>query len=138
MYERVLALDVGDVRIGLALSDALGLTAQPFDVYRRQGDEQDVVFLLNIAKEKGAKTLLFGLPRNMDGSEGFQAEKVRAFAALFEGFDVEIEFIDERLTTVSVEKMLISGDASRAKRKQVVDKLAAAVFLQNYLDGGRA
>ena len=136
--ERIMALDVGDVRIGIALSDALGWTAQGLETYTRKDDGRDVAYIVGLADEKGAKTLLFGMPRNMNGTYGPQSEKVRAFAALFEGaFGGAIEFYDERLTTMAAERVLLEADVSRAKRKKVIDKLAATVILQGYLDGKR-
>lgn len=132
---RVLALDVGDKRIGIAVSDPLGLTAQGLETYTRTGDEAaDAAYIRSLAEKYAPVRLLFGLPRNMDGSYGFQSEKVKAFADLvLSDFEGEHAFYDERLTTVAAERAL--GEASldwRARRK-VVDKVAAVMILQGYL-----
>lgn len=134
--KRVLALDVGDVRIGLAVSDPFGWTAQGLETYTRTGDEEkDAGYIRGVAARYAPVTLLFGLPRMLSGEEGVQAQKVRAFAEkVLEGFEGEHVFWDERLSTAQVERMLISADVSRAKRRRVVDKLAASVILQGYLD----
>ncbi len=135
-YKRILAFDVGDRRIGIAVSDLLGITAQPVETYTRTDDEQkDIRYLLSVAEKYGAEKLVFGLPRNMNGTYGFQAEKVKEFAEkLLEGWNGEHDFYDERLTTVTAERVLLEADVSRKKRKKVVDKIAAVVILQGYLD----
>ncbi len=133
---RIMALDVGDKRIGIAVSDPLGITAQGVETYPRTGDlDADAAYIVRLARTYGPDTcLLFGMPRNMDGSYGFQAEKVRAFAdAVLARWDGEHVFYDERLTSVVAERMLIEADVSRAKRRKVVDKIAATVILQDYL-----
>lgn len=132
---RILALDVGDKRIGVAVSDALGITAQGLETYTRTGDiEKDVAYILKLAKGYEPVRLLFGMPRNMDGSYGFQAERVKEFAnAVLNNFTGEHAFYDERLTTVSAERVLIEAEMSWQKRRKVVDKLAAVVILQGYL-----
>jgi putative Holliday junction resolvase len=131
-----MALDVGDKRIGIAVSDPLGITAQGVETYRRTGDlDADTAYIVEKSRAYGSDTcLLFGMPRNMDGSYGFQAEKVRAFAdAVIAHWDGEHVFYDERLTSAVAERMLIEADVSRAKRRKVVDKIAATVILQDYL-----
>ena len=132
---RVLALDVGDKRIGVAVSDALGITAQGLETYTRTGDDAaDAAYIRSLAARYAPVRLLFGLPRNMDGSLGFQSEKVRAFAdCVLEGWEGEHAFFDERLSTVQAERVLLEADMSRRKRRKVVDKLAAVVILQAYL-----
>ncbi len=132
---RVLALDVGDKRIGIAVSDPLGFTAQGLETYTRTGDEAaDAAYIRSLAKKYEPVRLLFGLPRNMDGSYGFQSEKVRAFAeAVLEGFEGEHTFYDERLTTVEAERVLCEAELDWRKRRKVVDKVAAVVILQGYL-----
>lgn len=139
--QRVLAFDVGERRIGVAVSDAMGWTAQGLTTYERAADDlaADVARLLALAEPYRPVRLLFGLPRNMDGSFGPQAERVRAFAAaVVAQWDGEYDFFDERLTTVSAERVLLEADMSRRRRRQVVDKLAAAIILQAYLDSGAA
>ncbi len=137
--QRILALDVGDKRIGVAVSDPLGYTAQGLETYARQNTlEQDVTYILALAQKYKPVRLLFGMPRNMDGSYGFQSEKVRAFAdAVLARWDGEYDFYDERLTTVAAERMLVDADVSRKKRRKVIDKLAAVVILQGYLETQR-
>jgi len=133
--KRVLALDVGDKRIGIAVSDPLGITAQGLETYTRTGDEEkDVAYIRNMAERYKPVRLLFGLPRNMDGSYGFQSEKVRAFAeAILKDWECEHAFFDERLTTVQVERMLYEEKLNWKERRKVVDKLAAVVILEGYL-----
>ena len=133
---RVLALDVGDKRIGVAVSDQLGITAQGLETYTRTGDtEKDAEHIAELAKKYEPVRLLFGMPRNMDGSYGFQSEKVKEFAqAVLKVWDGEHAFFDERLTTVSAERVLVEADMDWRKRRKVVDKLAATIILQGYLD----
>lgn len=133
---RILAFDVGEKRIGVAVSDPLGITAQGIETYHRTGDlEQDVAYLIKLANGYKPVKIVFGLPRNMDGSYGFQAQITREFAdAVLEKWDGDHAFQDERLTTASARRVLIEADVSRDKRKQVIDKVAAVVILQGYLD----
>ena len=133
---RVLALDVGDKRIGVAVSDPLGITAQGLETYTRTGDtEKDAEHIAELTKKYEPVRLLFGMPRNMDGSYGFQSEKVKEFAqAVLKVWDGEHAFFDERLTTVSAERVLVEADMDWRKRRKVVDKLAATIILQGYLD----
>ncbi|MCL2695830.1 MAG: Holliday junction resolvase RuvX [Clostridiales bacterium] len=133
---RTLALDVGQKRIGVAVSDALNITAQPVQTYTRSGNVgRDVDYLLGLAARYAPCRLLLGLPRNMDGTEGPQAERVRRFAALLaEKGAGEILFWDERLTTAAARQVLLEADVSRKNRKQVIDKLAATLILQSYMD----
>ena len=141
MTELVLALDVGDRRIGIAVSDPLGWTAQGLENYTRRDDDlqADIRHILAIAERYKPVRLLFGMPRNMDGSYGMQAQKVQAFAdAVLAEWDGDHDFYDERLTTMSAQRVLIDADLSRKRRKQVVDKLAAVIILQGYLDSGAA
>ena len=138
--QRILSLDVGDRRIGLAVSDALGFTAQGLETYTRTGDdERDAAYIVEVANRYAPAMLLFGLPRNMDGSYGFQCDKVRAFAdAVLAQWDGPSDFFDERLTTMSAERVLSEGNVRGQKRKQVIDKMAAVVILQGYLERHRA
>lgn len=134
--ERTFALDVGDKRIGIAVSDPLGFTAQGIETYSRSGDdERDAAYIVALASKYKPVKLLFGMPRNMNGTYGPQSEKVKAFAdVVLSKWDGGHLFYDERLTTVSAERVLIDADVSRKKRRQVIDKLAAVVILQGYLD----
>ncbi len=134
-YYRILGVDYGDKRIGLALSDLTQTIASPYQTYTRVNLSKDLQYLADLVNEKEAKVIVFGLPLNMDGSEGVRVEKTKAFAyKLAELVDAKIEFCDERLSSVSAENILLSADVSRAKRKQVIDKLAATIILQEYLD----
>lgn len=130
-----MGLDVGEKTIGIALSDELLFTAQPYQTLERKGDDEDLRVLRILMNEKGISTVVVGLPKNMDGSMGRQARKVAVFAEKIEtALDVPVVHWDERLSTVAAERVLIQADLSRAKRKKHVDKLAAAVILQGYLD----
>ena len=137
MQKRKIGLDIGDVRIGVAVSDLLGITANPRETYvRKKGDAaSDVAYFCEYAKMEDADAFVLGLPINMDGTEGARAEVTREFGdALAAASGLEVIYQDERLTTVSAERMLIEADVRREKRKQVVDKIAATLILQSYLD----
>ena len=133
---RYFAIDVGDKRIGLAVSDALGITAQGLETYNRTGDTaRDAEYIRNYARKYAPCRLVFGLPRNMDGSYGPACDKVRAFAdAVPEGWDGEHDFYDERRSTVVAERAMYEADFNWKKRRKVVDKMAAQVILQGYLE----
>ncbi len=133
---RILAFDIGEKRIGVAVSDPLGITAQGIETYHRSEDMQrDVAYLLKIAEGYKPVKLVFGMPRNMDGSYGMQAEYTRAFAdEMIKNWEGEYAFQDERLTTASARRVLLEADMRRDKRKQVIDKIAAVLILQSYLD----
>ncbi len=134
--KRILAFDVGERRIGVAVSDPLGITAQGIETYTRAGEiEKDVAHLLSLASGYAPVKLVFGMPRNMDGSYGMQAEYTRAFAGeVLKNWEGEYAFWDERLTTASARRALIEADTRREKRKGVIDKVAAVLILQSYLD----
>ena len=132
---RILGLDVGERTIGVAVSDALGWTAQGVTVIRRQNLQADLNALRALVNEYEVGKFVVGLPRRTDGSYGPEAEKVRAFARKLEGeLGLPVEYWDERFSTAAAEKALLEGYVSRAKRKQVIDKVAAVVILQAYLD----
>lgn len=132
---RIMALDVGSKRIGVALSDPLKITAQGLQTFQRTTPEEDVRGLWSLMDEYEVSQLVVGLPKNMDGSIGFKAEEVQQFVAdLTAERQIEVIWIDERLTTVSAERTLLEADVSRAKRKKVIDKMAAVIILQSYLD----
>ena len=137
MSGRLLGLDVGDRRIGIAVSDETQLIATPHSVYTRVGYGPDCRHIARLYGELGCVGVVSGLPLNMDGSAGFQAEKVRAFAAKLEEAGMPVAFQDERLSTVSAHEALIEGGMRREARKGTVDKVAAAVILQQYLDANR-
>lgn len=132
---RFLSLDVGDKRIGLAVSDELGLTAQGLRTMERTRGGDEIFNLVKIIKDLEIAKIIVGLPRNMNGTYGPQAEKVREFInSLTQAHPIEVVYQDERLTTSSAQRVLLEGDVSRKKRKQVVDKIAAVFILQGYLD----
>jgi putative Holliday junction resolvase len=132
---RVLGLDVGDKRIGVAVSDEMGWTAQPLKVIKRVSLEKDCRAVVQEMETFQADRVVVGLPRNMDGSLGPQAEKTKAFAqALGRLITAEVILWDERLSTQAAERVLLQADLSRAKRKKVIDKVAAGIILQGYLD----
>ena len=133
--KRILALDYGSKRIGVALSDELGLTAQPLVVIKRSSAAADFAEIRRIVSESGASMVVVGMPFNMDGTAGPQAERVRSFISrLTDMVGVPVREWDERLSTVAVTRVLIEGDVSRHGRKLVVDKLSASFILQGYLD----
>ena len=134
---RVLGLDVGDKRIGVALSDETRLIASPYCVIQSVGWGPDSRKIADIMRETGAELIVSGLPYNMDGSLGFQAKKVQDFLKVVEGLGFRVEWIDERLTTVSAQNALIEGGMRREDRRNHVDKVAAAVILQTWLDKER-
>lgn len=132
---RIMGLDVGDRTIGVAVSDLMGITAQGVTTIRRESKKKDIEELKKLIKEHNVRYIVSGLPKNMNGTIGPQSEKVIKFCDILkEETGMEIDYWDERLTTVSAEKMLIDGDVSRKNRKKVIDKLAAVLILQNYLD----
>ena len=133
---RSLALDIGDKTIGIAASDLLNLTAQGVKTIKRTSNKEDLRQLGEIIKQYDAEILVFGYPKNMNGTEGERCELVKKFAEkVSKAFpNVKQIFWDERLSTVAAEKNLIAADVSRAKRKKVIDKMAAVYILQGYLD----
>lgn len=137
MTGRILGLDVGDKRVGIALSDGMQCIATPHSVYVRVGYGPDVKHIAKLYAENAAVLVVCGLPKNMDGSVGFQAEKVMAFADKLKEAGLPVVFQDERLSTVSAHQALIEGGMRRDERKGTVDKVAAAVILQSYLDSRR-
>ena len=138
---KAISLDVGDKTIGVALSDALMLTAQGLMTIERIGIRKDADKVLALVKEHGCDTIVMGLPLNLDGSDSIQTEKVRAFRTMLENKmksnaikGVEIVYQDERFTTKIAESILIEADVSRKKRKDVIDQQAAVIILQSWLD----
>jgi putative Holliday junction resolvase len=133
---RILALDVGDKTIGIAVSDLLGFTAQGVEVIRRTSIEKDVNRLQELILQYEADTLLIGLPKNMNGTIGPRGELTKQFAEMLTNTFPRQKIVlwDERLSTVAAQKSLIAADVSRAKRKKVIDKMAAVFILQGYLD----
>lgn len=133
---RILGLDVGDKTIGVAVSDELGLTAQGVEVIRRSSPARDFARLAELVAAYGVEAIVVGLPKNMNGTIGPRGEAVQSFAAEVAAAFPAVRVImwDERLSTVAAERSLIAADVSRAKRRQVIDKMAAVFILQGYLD----
>ncbi|HET9318021.1 MAG TPA: Holliday junction resolvase RuvX [Vicinamibacteria bacterium] len=132
---RVLGLDVGDRRIGVALSDETGVLASPLSTLQRVGPRKDLKAIVALVREHGAGAVVVGLPYNLDGTIGPQAEKVRAFAeALEPAVKVPVRFWDERLTSVEAEEILAEREVPWQRRKGLVDQVAAVLILQGYLD----
>lgn len=132
---RILGLDLGQKTIGVAISDPLGLTAQGITTIRRTKKEKDIEILRDLCKEYQVELILVGLPKNMDGTLGFASEKIIEFSDIIKSsLNINIEYWDERLTTVAAHRAMLEVDMSRAKRKKIVDKVAATYILQGYLD----
>ena len=138
-----LALDVGDKTIGVAVSDALNITAQGVTTIERVGIRKDAGKVMDYIKEFDCYTVVIGLPKRLYGTDSPQTEKVYEFKSMLENkmrstgmAHIKVEFYDERLTTVMAEKVLIEADVSRKGRKKVIDKQAAVLILQGYLDRG--
>jgi putative Holliday junction resolvase len=132
---RVLGLDIGDKRIGVALSDPQGLLAGALTIIERRDSAADIQAILNLVEKHGVERIVIGLPRSLDGSIGQQAKRVQAFAKMLgQKVDVPVESWDERLSTVAAERLLIEVGARRAKRKKQRDAIAASFILQGYLD----
>lgn len=138
---RKLGLDVGDKTVGIAVSDPLGITAQGVMTLDRIGIRKDTTKIVEMVVEKDCDTVVVGLPLSLNGSDSEQTRKVRDFFTMLsnklvsmEHKDVNVVWQDERLTTVQAEKILIEGDVRRKDRKKVIDKQAAVLILQTYLD----
>lgn len=129
---RLLGVDLGTRRIGLALSDPAGTTATPFRTVARSDDDLDAGALAEIAREEGAQEIVLGLPLRLDGTRGSAAEAAEVFAERLRATGLGVHLWDERLTTAEAEKRLRGMEGRR--RRQVVDQVAAAVILQSYLD----
>lgn len=132
---RVIALDVGERRIGIAVSDELGLTAQGLETLERRNVATDMARLGALAEQYQIANWVVGLPLRLSGREAGQAEKVRAFGQRLEQASRRpVEFLDERLTTVEAERVLRQAEQSRQKSRRAVDRMAAVILLQSYLD----
>ncbi|MGS0763975.1 Holliday junction resolvase RuvX [Syntrophomonas curvata] len=132
---RIMGLDVGEKRIGIAISDPMGWTAQGHSVLQRSELEADLKQIQQICQDYEVEKIVVGLPLNMDGSIGAKALEIQEFGtAVKNRLTVAVEYWDERLSTRSAERILIEADVSRRRRKQVIDKMAAVNILQAYLD----
>lgn len=138
---RILALDVGDKTIGVAVSDELLISANGVTTIERTGIRKDASKVIEYVREYECGGVVLGLPLMLDGTDSPQTEKVREFRTMLENkmrseglADVKVDYQDERLTTVQAERVLIDADVSRRKRKKVIDKQAAVIILQAYLE----
>ncbi len=133
-----MGIDFGMARIGIALSDDTKFLASPYETYRRKGEEIDIKYLLTLIQEKKVDEIVCGLPMNMQGEEQDIAKLTRAFMdRLKQSIDVNIIFVDERLSSVMAEEMLKETERDWKKRKEKLDSVAASIILQDYLDGNR-
>lgn len=138
---RKIGLDVGDKTVGVAVSDLLGITAQGVTTIERVGIRKDTGKVIDYIREYDCDTVVCGLPMSMDGRESEQTQKVREFATMLQNkmkstglSKVQLVFQDERLTTMMAERVLIEADMRREKRKDIIDRQAAVIILQSYLD----
>ena len=132
---KVLGIDYGDARIGLAISDEIGIIATPIMTYKSQSMRKDIDFISRLAHEKGVGLIVLGLPLNMNGTSGDRVNKTQAFGRVLQKVSgIDIVYKDERLTTIYADRALTEGNVSNKKRKQVIDTMAAQIILQGYLD----
>jgi putative Holliday junction resolvase len=131
---KVIAFDIGDKRIGVAVSDPFGEFALPLETYHRKNFNKDIEYLVNLAKSRFAEVIVCGLPLNFDGSKSEQTLKTESFVEeMKHRTDIPIVFEDERFTTMEARRVLIEGGVRREDRKSVIDKVAASYILENYL-----
>jgi putative Holliday junction resolvase len=136
---RILGIDFGDRKIGLAVSDLLGITAQPLISYRRRTEREDADYFKCVVSDYGIKEIVLGLPLRMDGSSGTRAEKTRDFARWLERIlNLPVHFWDERLTTKQANKILSQRKLSQKAKKNVEDQVSAVIILSAYLESRRA
>jgi putative holliday junction resolvase len=135
---RIMALDFGEKNIGVALSDPLGVTAGGLLTLKRQSIKKDLQGIFDLVQQHDVGLVVMGLPLNMDGSRGPAVEKAEEFAKRLRGrLSVAVTLWDERLSTRAAERVLLEGDVSRRNRQNVIDKMAAVVILQGYLDSNK-
>lgn len=131
----LIAFDIGDKRIGIAVSDPFMQMALPYETYHRKNFKTDIQYLVNLAKQRGATTIVCGLPLNFDGSRSEQTEKTESFInELKLNTDIPIVTEDERFTTMEARRLLLEADMRRADRKSVIDKVAASYILEAYMN----
>lgn len=129
-----MALDVGNKRIGVALSDELQILAQPLYTIHRKGIERDIEEIVKIINDNNVEEVIVGLPKNMDGTTGFQGEKTIKFAEILkQSTDRPVIMWDERMTTISARRIMIENDVKQKDKKNLVDTIAAVVILETYL-----
>ncbi len=134
MAARVLGLDVGSKTIGVAVTDELGVAAHPVTTLPRKGTRADVEAVLQLARKYGAEQAVMGMPYDEEGREGPRAKRVRVFLEALVAAGLPVEAVDERFSTIDAEAVLLEADLSRDKRKKVIDRLAAQVILQSWLN----
>ncbi len=134
-YKRIMCLDYGDVRIGVAFSDLLQTIASPFETYTRKSIEQDLSYFKNLAESQLVEKVIIGLPLNMDGSVGERIELTKQFGSLLQKtLNLPVEYVDERLSSVEAEDVLKQAKIPAIKWKGLIDKIAAGIILQTYLN----
>ena len=134
-YKRIMCLDYGDVRIGIAFSDLLQTIASPYDTYTRRELSQDIQFFKDLAQKQDVEKIIIGLPYNMDGTIGERIEVTKKFGELLSNeLGLPIEYVDERLSSVEAEDILAEAKVPAIKRKGLIDKIAAGIILQSYLN----
>jgi putative pre-16S rRNA nuclease len=132
---RIMALDVGEATLGVAVSDSLGITAQPITTIRRQSLKKDLVAIAHLIREHEITSIVVGMPLRLAGDAGPAARSVELFVSkLEESVGLPVVTWDERMTTVQAERALLEGDVSRRRRKEVINQIAAAIILQSFLD----
>lgn len=137
-YMKVMSIDYGDVRTGVALSDTRGILASPYCVINQSYQPKLVDEIVRIAEENKAEKIVIGLPRNMDGSYGYRCDECKDLGnALLEKINIEVVYEDERLTTVMAHNILSENNVRGKKRKETVDAVSAVMILQSYLDKNR-
>lgn len=134
-YTRLMGIDYGDKRIGIALTDALCIISSPFEVYQNKGVEDAINHICSLIKQYNVSEIAFGLPVNMDGSEGERAVLHREIGKKIQNQSgVQVHFVDERLTSAEAEEVLIQSGVRREKRKELIDKISAQIILQTYMN----
>lgn len=137
-YNRIMGIDYGDKRIGIALTDLMQIIASPYEVYKTVDEKTDIEYICNLIKSQQVNIVVIGLPLNIDGSEGERARKTRMFALkISEIVNVDIVFQDERLTSVEADDILNNAKIKPRERKNLIDKLSACIILENYLNERR-
>ena len=137
--KKYIAFDIGDKRVGIAVSDPFGNMAMPYETYNRKNFADDIKYLVKKAEERGADVIVCGVPLNFDGSKSEQTEKTFSFIEdLKKNTSIAIDVQDERLSTMDAHRVLISEDMRRDKRKKVVDAVAASFILDDYMRKKRA
>lgn len=132
---RIMGLDVGEKRIGIAISDQMGWTAQGHSVLVRRKLQDDLAYLAGLCSEYAIERVVLGFPRNMNGTIGPKGKEIQEFGKLLQEYlELPMEYWDERLSTVAAQRVLLEANVSRKKRKDVIDKLAAVNILQGYLN----